>query len=169
MLNVAGTCKPLASRKREARLSAYVDEAIRQALRDQPTELPNDSTVLYHRSYPIGSALADIFAHRAAGADGPSLFFLLEKLLGTSLPHETPDHQARRGILCGLCNEIATLLYLGGKGGFSFNLHDEGRMLMNGVRKGRSGDAGIVRAMTETDDSDSSRGDAVEDSLEEDA
>lgn len=108
-------------------------------------------TVIYHRSFPIGSALADIFAHRVAGADGTSLFCLLTQLIDISIPDETPEQQARRGILCGLCGEIATLLSLGSKGGFSFNLQDEGRMLMNGVRRGREVDARIVRDMTSED------------------
>lgn len=142
----------LETEKREARLSAYVDEAIRQALRDQPAELPNNSTVLYHRSFPIGAALADIYAHRAAGADAPSLFYLIERLVGTSVPDETPEQNVRRALLCGLCGEIATLLSMGGKGGFVCNHHDEGRALMDGVRRGREADERIVRAMLSDDD-----------------
>ncbi|QBQ97897.1 hypothetical protein [Paraburkholderia pallida] len=138
----------LETEKREADFSAYVDEAIRQALRDQPADLPNNSTVIYHRSFPIGSALADIFTHRTARDDiglGPSIAHLIEKLAGLSVPDETPEQQARRALLCGFCWEIAGLLKLGANGGFQFNVHDEGLMLMNGVRKGRASDARIVR------------------------
>lgn len=144
----AGQGPQLETAQRSASFSAYVDEAVRQALRNQPAELPNDSTVLYHRSFPIGSALADIFAHRVACDDGMlSLIYLIEQLTGISVPDETPEQKARRGILCGLCWQLVGLLRMGANTGFKFNTHDEGRMLMSGVRRGRSSDAGIVRAM----------------------
>ncbi|MFL9907373.1 hypothetical protein [Paraburkholderia sp. RL17-337-BIB-A] len=147
----------LETEKREAHFSAYVDEAIRQALRDQPAELPNDSTVIYHRSFPIGSALADIFTHRAVRDGHPlSLIQVIDQLTDASVPDETPEQQARRGILCGLCWELVGILNMGGKGGFKFNMHDEGRMLMDGVQRGREADTRVARAMTEEeDDSDS--------------
>lgn len=145
----------LETEKREAHFSAYIDEAIRQALRDQPAELPNNSTVIYFRSFPIGSALADIFTHRAAHDDGLlSLVAVIERLTGAPVPHETPEQRARRGILCGLCWQLVELLRMGGSGGFQFNVHDEGRMLMNGVRKSRAADERIVREMTSEDDGD---------------
>ena len=51
--HLAGKAPQLETKKREARLSAYVDEAIRQALRDQPAELHNNSSALYYRSFPM--------------------------------------------------------------------------------------------------------------------
>jgi len=147
----------LETKQQCARFSAYVDEAIRQALRDQPAELPNDSAVLYHRSFPVGSALADIFAYRAVRDGLPlSLINVIEQLTGASVPSETLEQEARRAVLAGICWRLTELLNMGGNGGFKFNVHDEGRMLMNGVRRGRSGDAEIVRVMTEDDESDAS-------------
>ncbi len=144
---------PLETQERQAHFNAYIKEAIRQALRQQPAEMRDNSTVLYHRAFPIGSALADIFAHRAVRDGWPiTLLGAIEVLMGASIPGETPEQQARRGILCGLFWQLTGLLKMGGNNGFQFNVHDESAMLMSGVRKGRSGDAEIIRMMTAEDD-----------------
>ncbi|WP_175691628.1 hypothetical protein [Burkholderia anthina] len=158
MHELAGQASQLEIKKREADLSAYVDEAIRQALRDQPHEPHNDLTVIYQRSHPIGSALADIFTHRAVrGGLPPSLIYVIEQLIGEPFRSETPEQEVRRGLLFGLCWQLTATLKMGGNGGFEFAGHDEGRMLMNGVRHGHSGDAAVVRAMTADDGDDPSR------------
>jgi hypothetical protein len=128
----------LETKSKRASFNAYVKEAVRQSLRDQPKAFHNDSTVIYHRAFPIGS-----------------LVHVIEQLFGADTPSKTPEEVARRAILCGLCWQITDLIKMGGKGGFGFVNHDEGRALMNGVRYGRSGDAGIVSALIEDDDGES--------------
>lgn len=114
--HLSETTPQLETAQRRASLSAYIDEAIRQALRDQPAELPNDSTVIYHRSFPVGATLADIFAHRAVRDGWPlSLITVIEKLTGASLSRDTPEQAARRAILSGLCWQLTDLLQMGGE------------------------------------------------------
>ncbi|MEV9633750.1 hypothetical protein ABZO35_04630 [Burkholderia pseudomallei] len=146
----------LETKKREAHLSAYIDEAIRQAMRDRPREVANNHTAIYHRSFPIGSALAEVFAHRSIKSGGGplSLVHVIEQLIG-KIPAETPEQQARRGILCGLCWEIGAILKLGGNGGFRFNVDDEGTMFMAGVRRSRHSDARMVIELAKDDECES--------------
>jgi hypothetical protein len=146
----------LETQQRRAGLEAYVEEAIRQAMRNRPREVANDRAAIYHRSFPIGKALADIFTHRAVVSNGPlSLIHVIEWLIG-EIPSESPEQQVRRGILAGLCWELGATLQMGGKGGIHFNVHDEGRMLMGGVRRSRDCDARMICELTESDDDDPS-------------
>jgi hypothetical protein len=143
---------------RKAHISVFTDEALRQSLRQQPREIANNSTFIYGRAFPIGSALADIFVHRCTEMEeeGPTgLAWLIKKLVGSEIESESsPDAAARHALLSGFCWEIGNLLRLGGNGGFHFKHHDESAMLADGIIRGRERDGARATELLQSEDED---------------
>ena len=144
---------------RKAALSAFVDESLRKTLREQPREIANDHTFIYHRGFPIGSALADIFAHRCSEQEeeGPTgLYYLIREIIG--MQHfdaaSSPEAAARYALLSGFCWELGDLLRLGANGGFRFKHHDESAMLVRGISRSRDGDHVLTAQLLQPDDED---------------
>ncbi|MFM0363722.1 hypothetical protein [Paraburkholderia sediminicola] len=148
----------LEKNRRKVHVNVFVDEALRQSLRQQPREIANNSTFIYGRAFPIGSALADIFVHRCTEMEeeGPTgLAWLIEKLVRSEIDGaSSPEAAARHALFSGFCWEIGNLLRLGGNGGFRFKHHDESAMLANGIVRGREGDGDLAAQLLQPDDED---------------